>query len=84
MRSSYSWLALAPRRPLNSSIDTFRFIIKRKVITNIRKSTKNEALRMYHSSNASFSSFPSSLAPLTCAQPLMPGRTASLVARKDG
>jgi len=45
----------------------------------IRKSSHNDALRTYHSSNFSFSSLVTSLAPLTCAQPLIPGRTESLI-----
>src|SRR5262249_48592750 len=45
----------------------------------IRRSVHSEALRTYHSSNISLSSLVTSLAPFTWAQPVMPGRTESLV-----
>src|SRR6266404_2120865 len=61
-----------------SSDDTRPFRITLKVIMMICKSTHNDALRTYHSSNFSFSSLATSLAPFTCAHPLIPGRTESL------
>ena len=47
-------------------------IITRAVIRMMRKSSRKEALRRYHSSSASFSLGVSSVPPLTCAQPVMP------------
>src|SRR6266481_8097580 len=49
------------------------------VIMAIRESSHSDALRTYHSSNFSFSSLVTSLAPLTWAHPLIPGRTESLI-----
>ena len=49
------------------------------VVMAIRKSSHTDALWPYHSSNFCFSSLVRSLAPLTCAHPLIPGRTESLI-----
>jgi len=49
------------------------------VIMATRKSSHSDALWTYHSSNFCFSSLVTSLAPLSCAHPLMPGRTESLI-----
>src|SRR5206468_12194846 len=57
-------------RPLSSTLT---------LIKVIRKSSHSDALRTYHSSNFSFSSLVTSLAPLTWAHPLIPGRTESLI-----
>src|SRR5258706_11397217 len=61
-----------------SSDDTRPFTITLMVIRAIFKSTHNDAVRTYHSSNFSLSSLVTSLAPFTCAHPLIPGRTESL------
>src|SRR5262249_38746333 len=58
--------------------DTRPLRITLMVIRMIRKSSPSDALRTYHSSIFSFSSLVTSLAPLTCAHPLIPGRTDSL------
>ena len=47
----------------------------RQVSRRMRKSSHGEALRIYHSSRSSFSSFVICLPPLTWAHPVMPGRT---------
>lgn len=49
----------------------------RNVLPTMRKSSHSEALRMYQTSSASFSVAESRTPPLTWAQPVMPGRTAS-------
>src|SRR5262245_12303416 len=67
-----------------SSDDTRPFRITLRVIMMICKSTHNDALRTYHSSSFSFSSLVTSLAPFTCAHPLMPGRTDSLMDLFEG
>ena len=53
------------------------FITNSRVIKTMRKSNPGEAFRMYHSSRLSFSSAVRSLAPFTCAQPVIPGLTIS-------
>src|SRR5262245_44326533 len=62
-----------------SSEDTRPLSSSAMVIMAIRKSSHSDALRTYHSSNFSFSSLVTSLAPWTWAHPLIPGRTKSLI-----
>ena len=50
----------------------------------MRKSSHGEALRTYHSSSAVFSSTERSLPPLTCAHPVIPGRTESRKVGSEG
>src|SRR5262245_21606291 len=63
-------ISLEDTRPLSTSL---------MVIMMIQKSSNNDALRTYQSSNCSFCSLVTSLAPLTCAHPLIPGRTDILI-----
>src|SRR5262245_13092709 len=62
-----------------SSEDTRPLSTSLMVIMIIQKSNNNDALRTYQSSNCSFCSLVTSLAPLTCAHPPIPGRTDSLI-----
>src|ERR1700730_935314 len=69
---------------LASSDDRRLVSISLMVMKTTRASTPSDALRMYHSSNLSLSSLETSLPPFTCAQPVMPGRTASLIDAAEG